>query len=210
MNTRWLVFMILACGLIWYRFQLNNREIKRKYPEIFANPISDLEDYSFSKLQTHRENQRVYALGAFVVIAFSLWMGAWQPHQVKVEREKQHQAFLGGYAEGWDAYCDDIFNNYPMANGGILYANNIPFAASWCEGLIGDGDAQEAYVKDGAGVSSEYSSVSSSNEEGWSWGFQDSMFAVFSMVPYLCYGTECISESSEIDRMAELSRYEGY
>lgn len=202
--------MSLACGLIWYRKQLSDRKMKKKYPIIFSKPISELEDRLLPYLKIHKGNQRIYAIGALGVIAFSIWMGAYRPYQVKVEREKQHQAFLVGYSEGWDAYCDDIFNNFPMANNGILFANNIPFAASWCEGLIGDGDAQDAYVKDGAGVSSEYSSVGTSNEEGWGWGFQDSMFAVFSMVPYLCYGTECISESSEIDRMAELSRDEGY
>lgn len=205
MSIRWLIFSIIACGFIWYRYQLQERETRRRFPQIFEKSQSDLEDFEVRLLKQRSETQRTFAISALVVIVFSVWMGAWQPYQVSIDKEKQHQAYLAGYTEGWNFYCDEIFNSgfNSISSNGILYAGSYQFTANWCQGLIGNGDAERSYLESGGGALSEYSDVESSQNKGLNSGYADSLKAVFSMVPYLCYGTECISKDSETSRLED-------
>ena len=205
MSIRWLIFSVIVCGFIWYRFQLQDKETRSRFPQIFEKSRSDLEDFEIRILTQRSETQRTFAITALVVVIFSVWMGAWRPHQVIVERENQHQAYLASYSDGWSFYCDEIFDSAlnSISPNGILYAGANQFTSSWCQGLIGYGDAERAYLEDGGGVSSEYSDVEYSKTGGLNAGYRDSQKAVFSIVPYLCYGTECISEDSETSRIED-------
>ncbi len=205
MSIRWLLFATMACGFIWYRFQLQDKENRHRFPRIFQEPKSNLEDYEIRILNKRTETQRSYAMAALVIIIFSVWMGAWRPHQVLVEREEQHQAYLAGYTEGWNFYCEEIFDDVfnSISPNGILYAGSNQFTSGWCRGLIGYGDAENSYIKNGGWVMSEYSNVDGSKNDGLNAGYRDSQQSVFSMVPYLCYGTECISEHSETARIED-------
>lgn len=205
MSIGWLIFSIIVCGFIWYRYQLQERETRRRFPHIFEKSYSDLEDFEIRLIKRRSETKRTFAITALVVIIFSVWMGAWQPYQVSIDREKQHQAYLIGYSEGWNFYCEEIFDSAfnSISPNGILYAGSNQFTASWCRSLIGYGDAESSYVQDGGGAMSEYSDVDDSKNDGSNAGYRDSLQAVFSIVPYLCYGTECISKNSETSRLED-------
>lgn len=206
MSIRWFVFLIVSCGFIWYRFQLQDKEFKIRFPKIFTEQKSDLQDYEINWLRKRKETQRTYALAAIAVVIFSVWMGAWMPYQEKSDREKQHQAFINRFTEGWNYYCDEVFNaSISISPNGILYAGSNSFTSDWCQGLIGFKDAEEAYIQDGNGALSEFSDVEYSGRKGLNAGYSKSREAVFSMVPYLCYGTECISNESEQSRLEDLA-----
>lgn len=201
----WLIFSAIVCAFIWYRFQLQDKETRSRFPQIFRKSRSDLEDFEIRILNQRSETQRTFAITALVVVIFSVWMGAWRPHQVIIERENQHQAYLASYLEGWNFYCDEIFDNTlnSISPNGILYAGSNQFTASWCQGLFGYGDAESAYLEDGGGAMSEYSDVDGSKSDGLNAGYRDSRKAVFLRVPYLCYGTECISDDTETSRLED-------
>jgi hypothetical protein len=205
MSFRWLIFSAVACGFTWYRYQLQEKETRRRFPQIFEKQKSDLEDFEIRLLKQRSETQRTFAIIALVVVVFSVWMGAWRPYQVSINREEQHQAYLAGYSEGWDFYCEEIFNDAfnSISPNGTLYAGSNQFTASWCRGLIGDGDAENSYIEDGGGAMSEFSDIDGSKNDGLNAGYRDSRLSVFSTVPYLCYGTECISEDSETARIED-------
>lgn len=204
-SFRWLVFSVIACGFIWYRYQLKEKEIRNRFPEVFQKSKSEFEDFEVRIFKRHTETKRTYAITALMVIAFSVWMGAWQPYEVSKNREEQRQAFLMSYSEGWDYYCDEIFDAAlnSISPNGTLYAGANQFTSTWCKGLVGYGDAENAYLQDGGGAMSEYSDIESSQSKGLNAGYRDSRKAVFSAVPYLCYGTECISDESETSRIED-------
>jgi hypothetical protein len=205
MSIQWALVGVIACGFVFYRYQLNEKKIKSRYPDVFNNSFTELDDFELRILKNHQSNRRTYAISALLIVGFSIWMGAWRPYQVNVERENQRQAYLTSYAEGWNFYCKEIFDDAfsSISPNGILYAGSVQFSSSWCRGLIGYGDAEQAYLKDGGGAMSEFSDVDASKSDGLNAGYRDSRMAVFSSVPYLCYGTECISEDSETSRIED-------
>lgn len=201
--------MILVCGFIWIRFQVQDKKVKSEHSVAFAKLKTELTTLEIQNLQTLKANRRAYAYGALAVIVFSIWIGAWRPHQIGLEKEKQHQMFLSAYSEGWDFYCHEIFgdpssglSSSSISPNGLLYAGNYSYNFAWCSDLRKSSFDENAYKKDYGWWDASASNLTSSRSEGLNAGVTEAYVKVFQQTPYLCYGAQCISKETEMQRMA--------
>lgn len=205
MKIPWIIFLLAAGVIIYSRYEKSRRQIEKRFPGLFKKHFSELSEFEQEQLKIDKQNKKYFAGWAAAALALSFWAGIWQPHQQLVERENQHQAFLSGYVEGWDFYCDELFNssNGSISPNGLLYAGSSAFEAGWCKGLRSSTAAQTSYEAQNRAAASGSSDVKYEKENGTNAGYRESRAAVFSMVPYLCYGTECVTNDSEETRITD-------
>lgn len=202
MKTSWLIFCIASCGFVYYKYQQSRKNLEARYPAIFQRPISELEDFEIRFLHNSQKEKKNYALTALALLAFSLWGGAWQPYQAKLEVERQRVAFVEGFDQGWEYYCKEAFDyaSGSISLNGYLYAGSNIYDISWCRGLQSASAVEKAYVEEARAAWAEFSDVESSASSGRSAGYSRAREAIFSGTPYLCYGTDCITKDSEENR----------
>ena len=207
MKTSWLIFCIASCGFVYYRYQKSRGYIEARNPGIFTKPISELEDFEIRQLQYSAKEKKNHALTALALLAFSIWGGAWQPYQAKLEVERQHVAFVEGFDQGWDYYSKEAFDwaSGSISSNGYLYAGSNMYDISWCRSLQSASAVEIAYVEEAREAWAEFSDVEASASSGTSSGYSKAREAVFAGTPYLCYGTECITKDSEENRAIDLN-----
>jgi hypothetical protein len=149
-------------------------------------------------IQTHINKDRsylrkVFAVGAVVLI----WQGIWVPtSNFNLEKrlsESQKSSYLSAYESGWADQCDALFfrlggtNNYAYGKGMLL-------SYPQCMSLKLTSAATSAFNQYIGGYIRE-SSDYEMEEKGRSQANRDLLNQVFSISPYWCYGSECLSEA---------------
>jgi hypothetical protein len=201
--------LIVGIGC-WFKYQANRSSVLKEFPNILTTVEEERNYTEESRLRWISESKKTYSRIALGALAIGIYGGIWSPYQSNKEAERQYETYLASFVDGWNEYCDEIFNPSMSAISvdGTLYAGNGSYNGSWCKGLLSENLAVESAISENVRGMAPYSSVDYARDKGASAGYNKSIDAVFSAVPYLCYGTECISKDSEISRMEDLGRSE--
>ena len=203
MNKIWLIFSAIVCLYCWYKYDTRKKKLLAKHPEIFTKSPKDRDLWEISAYEFHKSHRHSFAGIAATAIVVGIWGGVWVPYKANQEISRQYTAYISAFDKGWNDYCDDIFDFHlsSISPNGILYAGSQSFTSSWCKGLRNESDSIDSAQTDDIKGMARYSSIAYASEKGQGAGFRKSREKVFSMVPYLCYDTECISSDSEQERI---------
>ncbi|CAN2175060.1 hypothetical protein MCEMRE26_00146 [Candidatus Nanopelagicaceae bacterium] len=208
MKTPWLIFMLIACSWSWYKYDSRRKKIIQEFPGIFSKPESELESIEIFRINTDKGDRKFFGGIALTSLVISVWAGSWLPYKAEEDASQQLQSFIAGYATGWDGYCDEIFDFSlgSVSTNGYLYAGSYAYDSGWCKGMRLSGSGESSAQAENILEMAPYSSVESAKQKGENLGYRDSREKVFSKVPYLCYGSECISADSELSRNEDLAQ----
>lgn len=198
----WYVIALVVIGFA-YRNRANTRnKLLSQYPELFLKREMALNEYELAALNNFKGQTRSFSLVVAVSMGLAFWWGTYQPLQVRKDLELQSKVYTESIPEGWNFQCKDIFENF-IGNGTYLFAGNYRYDVTWCNSLLTPSILDELATDEKLFVPSEYSDVEGAKSDGFNIGARFARDAVFSRVPYLCYGTDCITQSSIEDRYIE-------
>lgn len=200
----YLIAGVAISFLFRHRFQARQKLLKQ-HPEIFLKREIALTDYEIAALRNFKSQTRSFVFMLVTLVGLAFWFGTYQPLQVKKDLEVQSKVYLESIPEGWRFQCDDIFENF-IGNGTYLYAGNYQYDASWCNALMTPSVLNVITSDETLFQPSEYSDVEGARSKGFNVGARFALSTVFSQVPYLCFGTDCITESSIQDWYLEQNR----
>lgn len=190
-----------------YRNRANTRsKLLSQYPEMFLKREVALNEYELAALNNFKGQTRSFVFVVAVSMSLAFWAGTYQPLQVKKDLELQSKVFAESIPEGWNYQCKDMFENF-IGNGTYLFAGNYRYDATWCNSLLSPSKLENLVNDEKLFIPSEYSDVEGAKSDGFNTGARFALDAVFSIVPYLCYGTECITKNSIEDWYIEQNRY---
>ena len=198
----------MATGVSFFAYQkLASRRSKvvSVYPEVFKKKLIALDDDELRALKNYRDDTKQFLLVVSIVFGLAFWWGTYQPMQVKRDLELQSKSFAEKIPEGWQFICDDIFENF-IGDGTYLYANGNSYDKLWCESLMTTDVINKIIADENIFSPSEYSDPESAAEKGFNTGARFAIDSVFSRVPYLCFGEDCINDVTIWDYYMESSR----
>lgn len=202
----WYVIALVIIGFSYKRHLGARGELLKQYPEIFIKRELALKDYELAALERFKGQSRTFASTIAISLGLAIWFGTVQPMQVKKDLELQSQVYAENIPKGWRFQCTDIFENF-IGNGTFLYAGNYQYDADWCNSLMTPSVLSGITSDETLFQPSEYSDVEGAMSDGFNVGARFALKSVFSEVPYLCFGTECITESSIQDWYLDQNRY---
>jgi hypothetical protein len=129
--------------------------------------------------------------------------------QVRKDLELQSQTYAENVPQGWQFACDDMFENF-IGNGTYLYANGNRYDKFWCKSLMTTEVLRNIIADQKLFTPSEYSDAEYARKQGFNTGARFAIEAVFSRVPYLCFGEDCINDMTIWDYYMEASRDSWY
>ena len=179
--------------------------ITTKHPELFRKKMVALSEDEVAALNSYKGETRQFLLIASVCFGLAFWWGSYQPMQVRKDLELQSQVYQEKVVEGWKLQCQDLFENF-IGNGTYLFANGNRYDSDWCDSLMTNVVLSSIFEDDELFEPSEYSDSESAGEKGINVGARFAREAVFSRVPYLCYGNDCITKSSVEDYYFDFNR----
>lgn len=174
-------------------------EYFRKKELYFHYPLKDDPQSSARKEIEERELRdklflrKCLAISAVIVV----WQGIWEPTHLfqieKVEANKQYEAYISGYENGWNDQCWAVFSRVAGINN-PAFGRGIVLTYPQCVSLKPASGAADSFKKRIGGYIRD-SSAYEMRESGRNNADADALEIVFSMSPYWCYGVECVSES---------------
>lgn len=174
-------------------------EISRERELQFHHLVKDVPESSAKREIEERELhdkkylKKVLTVGAIFVI----WQGIWSPTNKfnieKVEAEKQYEAYISGYENGWNDQCWAVFSRVAGINKPAI-GRGIVLTYPQCVSLKPATGAADSFREKIGGYIRE-SSAFEMRESGRNHADADALGMVFSMSPYWCYGVECVSEN---------------
>ena len=205
MHKSWLIFSAVVSFYCWYKYDARKKKLLAEHPEVFAKNLKELETRELFYYNTDRSDKKFFAGIAAAAIVIGIWGGVWAPYRANQETSSQYIAYVSSFDKGWNEYCDEIFDFSlgSISPNGILYAGSQSFTSGWCKGLRNTSDSMDSANTDDIRGMAQYSDVAGATKQGEDAGYRKSREKIFSMVPYLCYGTECISNSSEESRIID-------
>jgi hypothetical protein len=199
----WLIFVSIVAYGSWFLYQRERKKIQSRNPEIFSKSYSDLDEWEIGFIhrykETNKSNARFFSGITAAAVLLAVWNVYWIPHQESLGREQFKSDFLNGFNIGWEYECSHIFENL----GPQLYAGNYVYTEDWCNALNSEQAALDTY-------SLRFGTDSGDNGSGYGEGagVQAAIKEVFSKVPYLCFGEECVTEESEMEYLEQMAQDE--
>lgn len=163
------------------------------YPEVFKKKFVALNDSEISALKNYKNDTKQFLFVVAIVLGIAFWLGTYQPMQVKKDLELQSQNYEERVPEGWQFMCDEIFEKF-IGNGTYLYANGNSYDKFWCKDLMTREIINKILADESLFSPNEYSDAESAGKYGFNAGARFALETVFTKVPYLCYGEDCINE----------------
>ena len=203
-----MVWYLIAAVVTYFAYRnLSKRRIKvtNNYPDVFRKKSVALSDTEVVALNSYKSETRQFLLIALVSFGLAFWWGSYQPMQVRKDLELQSQVYEGKVLEGWLFQCQDMFQNF-IGDGTYLYANGNRYDSDWCDSLMTNAILSSIFENKELFEPSEYSDSESAGEKGFNIGARFAREAVFSRVPYLCYGDDCITKMSVEDYYIDANR----
>lgn len=205
------IWFLLGAVVIYFIYRGHSKfvnQIKTKQSWAFENLAPDSTIINEAnqvrqKLQSGKNTFRVYV--ALVAVG-TAYFGVWNPTQDNLEKQRQADSYVESFYEGWDYYCQEVFDpnlGTAITPNGILFAGSYSFTISYCKDAIPVDAAEQSFSKSDGSNGWGWSSVESAREDGLNAGYRESRRVLWSKLPYLCFGTECISAQSEEDRITD-------
>jgi hypothetical protein len=212
MESEWFVLVLL--GLVGVVVWLLAQAWRYHWPSILgsartrldhsleridANPSDDSPARKLRAEKSYRWSIRRWNIFRVVTYAFTILFGLWivfgfrnyTPQATYADSD----AFTSGWNEGWNASCDNIFAYSPRYE---FYYGDTKYTADWCKGLNQEeflfsffGEIVPAYIPNGS--TDDYFDAGANN------AYTVALQTVFSVVPQLCYGNECIDLYTILD-----------
>ncbi len=198
----WYVVAILIIIYAYKRYSKKRLNLISQFPDLLKKNNFALSDDEASALKIHKENILQFILVFAASLGVAIWFGTYQPMQIQKDLDLQSQTYGSKLSEGWRYQCEDMFKNF-IGNGTFLYANGNSYDQTWCNSLLTDSILDAMRTNEELFTPSEYSDVESAGEKGLNIGARFAREAVFSRVPYLCYGPDCITLTSIEDYYLE-------
>jgi hypothetical protein len=202
----WYVIAAVVIGFAYKSRVTIRAKLLKQFPEIFLKREVALDDYELAALKSFKSQTRSFVLTIVISVGIAFWLGTYQPLQVKKDLELQSRAYAESIPEGWQFQCKDIFSNF-IGDGIYLFAGGNRYDSTWCTSLLSPSRLEQLATDENLFTPSEYSDVEGAKSDGFNIGARFALDSVFSRVPYLCYGTECITKNSIIDWYIEQNRY---
>ena len=207
-----MIWYLIASVITYFAYRnLSKRRVKvtTNYPDLFRKKSVALSEGEVTALKTYKSETRQFLLTTLVCFGMAFWWGSYQPMQVRKNLELQAQTYAQGVPRGWQFICDDMFENF-IGNGTYLYANGNRYDKYWCKSLMTTDVLNKIVSDEKLFIPSEYSDAESAEKKGFSVGARFAIEAVFSRVPYLCFGEECINDVTVWDYYIKASRDSWY
>ena len=130
-----------------------------------------------------------------VAVLLIAWLGVWKPtQQFNADQEKatqQYAAYINEYESAWSDQCSAVFSRVG-GNNGFIYGKNLQMTQVGCEQLKPLNAAESSFNYKIGGYlknTSIYEIRTQSRSEADS----DALDKIFSLSPYWCWGTECLT-----------------
>lgn len=201
----WYLIAAVVTYLAYRSFSRRRLKVTNNYPEIFRKKLVALSENEVVALSSVKSETRQFLLIAVISFGLAFWWGTYQPMQVRKDLELQSIAYEGKVLEGWQFQCQDMFKNF-IGDGTYLFANGNRYDSDWCESLMTNTILISIFENEELFEPSEYSDVESAGEKGFNIGARFARESVFSRVPYLCYGNDCITKMTVEDYYIDLNR----
>jgi len=197
----WLVFVCIVAYGSWFFYERERKNNQPRNPELLSKPYSELDEWEIEFINrykaTNTANARIFSGITAAAVLLAVWNVYWIPHQDSLDREQYKSDFLNGFDVGWEYECSHIFENL----GPELYAGDYLYTKDWCNGLNTEQIALDSYLE-------RFSTDTGDNGSGYGEGsgVQAAIKEVFSKVPYLCYGEQCVTEADEIEFLEQMAQ----
>jgi hypothetical protein len=189
--------IIVICSVIFLIYRWI--EVARERDLQFRYPLQNEEKSSAGKEIQEREMQdkvllrKVFISGLILIV----WQGIWIPtSRYSVEQSEsrdQREAYISGYENGWDDQCSAIFSRLG-GSGNLAFGRGITITYPQCISLKSSSSGSDSF-KENIGGYIRDSSAYEMRDSGRNFANKAVLSKMFSLSPYWCFGSECISEA---------------
>jgi len=141
-----------------------------------------------------RDKKKLTKIGVVAVVV-AIFFGVIKPTQQfnfeKKDSESQYKAYINEYNNGWSDQCSAVFSRVG-GNNGFIYGKNLKMTQMGCEQLKPLNAAESSFNYKIGGYLKN-TSIYEIRTQSRSQADSDALDKIFSLSPYWCWGTECLT-----------------
>lgn len=207
LNYYWLIFGLVGLFYLWRLFNKNAKVSSKAWDTLNTSAISDTSSSNREYFIWEARNSisrseyrtRNILVGMILIIALVAYEGAYLPKKQYETFLNNEYAFVNGFTNGWNEYCDSIFSpegRFSVSPTGNYYAGSYMYNKVVCTHPLDSLDVSSMYYSSDVSKVAGEMSYKDVEDSANSMGNRQAKDTLWKNFTYLCYGSNCITKNN--------------